>query len=391
MPSETLEYALFTKAEMESRYARARDHMARLHIDALLISGEENFQYFAGAAASLARHQSLTRPSIFILPLEGDPTIITQGRDNLEAATYVADIRAYTALINFPHQLILRALQDAGLTGKRIGAELGQEQRMGLPVGAYLDLQAALPQTEFIDAAAIFIALRMVKSSRELAFMKTAAAITDRARQRLFDQLEPGLTERQIARLMRQLILEEGGDDTSFVILQSGPPGAGNPFHYDRPIERDTVLAVDTGACVGMYTIDYPRMAVLGKVSEEHRRVHDAALEVKDKIAAAFKPGMRCSDLHRLGMEAGAAIRARSGNIEPMPLVRTGHGQGMLLTEPPSICADDHTVLEVGMVLSSEPGMCCGELQFLCEDVYAITANGSEKLTLESNELREIV
>ena len=391
MPPETLEYALFPRAETESRYARARDHMARLHIDALLISGEENFQYFAGAAASLARHQSLTRPSVFILPLAGNPTIITQGRDNLEAGTYVADIRDYTALINFPHQVIIEALQDAGLAHKRIGVELGQEQRMGLPVGAYVDLLAALPQAEFVDAAAIFIALRMVKSSRELAFMRTAAAITDRARQRLFDQLEPGLTERQVARLMRQLMLEEGGDDTSFVILQSGPPGAGNPFHYDRPIEKDTVLAVDTGACVGMYTIDYPRMAVLGKVREHHRRVHAAALEVKDKIAAAFKPGVRCSDLHRLGMEAGAAIQARSGDLEPMPQVRIGHGQGMLLTEPPSICADDHTVLEVGMVISSEPGMRCGELQFLCEDVYAITAEGSEKLTLESNELREII
>jgi Xaa-Pro aminopeptidase len=391
MPSANLEHALFSREEMESRYTRARERMARQHLDVLLISGEENFQYFAAAAASLALHQSLTRPSVFILPLDRAPIVITQGRNNLEAGSYVADIRDYSALLNFPHQVIIEALQDASLADKRIGVELGQEQRMGLPVGTYLDLLTALPQAEFVDAAAIFIALRMVKSSRELAYMREAAAITARARQRLFDQLEPGMTERQVARLVRQFILEEGGDDTSFVILQSGLPGAGNPFHYDRPLEKGAVVAVDTGACVGMYTIDYPRMAVLGKATEKHRRVHEATLEVKNKIAAAFKPGIRCSDLHRLGVAASAAIQARCGDLEPMPQVRIGHGQGMLLTEPPSICPEDHTVLEAGTVLSSEPGMRCGEVQFLCEDVYVLTEEGREQLTLETNELKEII
>ncbi|MDE2810156.1 MAG: Xaa-Pro peptidase family protein [Gemmatimonadota bacterium] len=390
MTAEHLEYALFSRGEMERRYSRARAMMAHRDIDALLVSGEENFQYLAGTAASIALHYSLTRPSLFILPLERDPIIVTQGRANLALGSYVADLRDYTNILDFPHQLALQALQDAGLENKRIGAELGQEQRMGIPVGAYSALVEALPAVEFVDCADILIGLRMVKSSEELAYMRQAAAITDRARQRLFDQVEPGMTERQVARLIRQLILEEGGDRTAYVILQLGIPGSGNPFHYDRPLEKGMVLAVDTGACVGMYTTDYPRMATLGPATSEQRRVYQAVLRVDEKMAQALRPGVRCSELYQIGVEAIAETRAELGDLDQLPSARMGHGQGLLVTEPPSICPEDHTVLKEGMVISTEPGVQWGSVQYLWENVHVITADGHEQLTLETNALREL-
>jgi Xaa-Pro aminopeptidase len=33
-----------------------------------------------------------------------------------------------------------------------------------------------------------------------------------------------------------------------------------------------------------------------------------------------------------------------------------GHGQGILLTEPPSISPLDNTILKPGMVINTEPG-----------------------------------
>jgi Xaa-Pro aminopeptidase len=69
---------------------------------------------------------------------------------------------------------------------------------------------------------------------------------------------------------------------------------------------------------------------------------------------------------------------------------RFGHGQGMLITEPPSINPRDDTVLEPGMVLSTEPGVRLGDVQFLWEDVHVVTEDGHEQLTTETDELREI-
>ena len=273
-------------------------------LDALFISGEENFQYFAGTSASVALHHSLTRPSIFILPLDGEPMAITQGIDNISVSSYVTEKRGYSEILSFPHETVLEVLNELGLDKGRVGVELGHEQRMGMPVGAYLALVEALPQTQFVDASEILIELRMVKSEEELGFIRRAVNITDRARQRLFDLVRPGMTERDVARLMRQLIQEEGGDRTSFVILQLDLPGAKNQFSLDRPLRHGDVLAVDTGAYVGMYTVDYARMATLGKATDLQKRVHATVLEVNLKMAEALRPGVTCSELHGIG--AGA-------------------------------------------------------------------------------------
>jgi Xaa-Pro aminopeptidase len=395
MTTKSASYALFTKAEMARRYAKARVLMAARGIDALLISGEENFQYFAGTSSTIGLHYSLTRPQLFILPLENEPIIVTQMVESIVLSCYVTDLRRYEGVIKFPHEVVLNALKDAGLRNNRVGAELGQEQRMGVPVGAYLDLVKALPQTEFVDAADIIIQLRMVKSPEEVAYIRKAAEITARARQRLYDgEIRPGMTERQAVRALRRLILEEGGDRTSFCHIQNGRPGHMNQFHYDRPLERGMVIGMDTGAYYGVYTVDYPRFAVLGKATAEQKRVHEAVKYVSRKMAEALRPGVTCAEIHRVGVEACKDVDVELDEMHKRQGFRMGHGQGMLFTEPPSISEDDHTVLDPGMVLSTEPGVSGGKqrgnVEYLWEDVHVVTEDGHEQLTLEIDELREI-
>ena len=47
-------------------------------------------------------------------------------------------------------------------------------------------------------------------------------------------------------------------------------------------------------------------------------------------------------------------------------------------------------MLEPGVVISTEPGVRIGNVQFVWEDVHVITDNGSEQITLESPVLREL-
>ncbi len=383
-------YTWFSREEMDRRWQAAQARMAERGIDYLLVSQEENFQYFAGSSASLALHQSLTRPSVLLLPASGDPIAITQGGPALEGTSHVSDVRDFHNLLDFPASLILDVLLEKGSTPGRIGAELGQEQRLGMPVGTYLNLVAALPNTEFVDAADIFIGLRMRKSAEELVYMREAAAITGRARQRLFDEIRPGMTEREVVRRMRHLLSDEGADRTGFVILQHDDPGARNQIPIDRALQPATVLAIDGGAYVGMYGVDYVRMATLGEASNTHRHVHAAVLEVVEKMKAALKPGIRCCDLFELTLQA--IDESGCDHVEPerRGSGRVGHGQGILITEPPSLCATDETVIEPGMVISTEPGLRMGDVQFQWEDVHVVTDDGYEQLTLETSELREL-
>ena len=391
MHSRDLEYAMFSRGEMERRYACAREEMDRRGMDALFVTGEENFQYFAGTAASAALHASLTRPSVFILPLVGEPIVVTQGQDNLALGSYVTDVRGYTDLFQFPQAVVIRALRDAGAAAGFVGAELGLEQRMGMPPGAFHDLTSALSDVAFVDAAEVIVKLRMVKSSEEIAYIRQAGEVTARARLRLFGMLRQGITERETARLLRRLILEEGGDGTSFVMLLLGIAGSRNPFAYDRPLEAGQVLGVDTGARVGMYTIDYTRWCVLGRATDALRRMYDALLEVNRTMAAALGPGVTCSEIYRVGTDAIETACSQTEGLERFGPSRMGHGQGLLITEPPSIHPEDHTPLAPGMVLSTEPGLSASGVQMLWEDVFVITENGSLQITNESDELREIL
>ena len=160
---------------------------------------------------------------------------------------------------------------------------------------------------------------------------------------------------------MRRLILEEGGDGTSFVMLLLGVAGSRNPFGYDRPLEAGQVVGVDTGARVGMYTIDYTRWGVLGAATDALRRLYDALLEVNRSMAAG--PGSRGDHVPRSirsGTTRSTRACSRMEGLERFGPSRMGHGQGMLITEPPSIHPDDHTPLAPGMVLSTEPGLIRG-------------------------------
>src|SRR5215470_11742922 len=135
--NERAEYALFSRREMDRRYARAQEAMAARGLDALLVTGEENFQYFTGTSASLALHYSLSRPNVLILPRRGEPVVLSQTKEYMTLSSYITEFREYFDLLSFPHGLLADTLREAGLEHRRVGAELGQEQRLGIPVGAY--------------------------------------------------------------------------------------------------------------------------------------------------------------------------------------------------------------------------------------------------------------
>ena len=102
-------------------------------------------------------------------------------------------------------------------------------------------------------------------------------------------------------------------------------------------------------------------------------------------------PGIRCSELHAIAVRAVEASGCEPVEPGRLHTGRMGHGQGILITEPPSICAADDTVIEPGMVISTEPGLRLGDVQFQWEDVHVITEDGYEQITLETPELRELV
>ena len=359
--------------------------MAEQGLDALLVSGEENFQYFTGSTGTLAYHYSCTRPAVLVFPREGEPAAVAGEMltHSLAMTTGLRDLRSYVAIERFPYSIVVEALGDLAGAGARIGAELGHEQRMGMPVGDYLAIVQALPDATFEDAADLIVRLRMVKTPEEVAYMREAAAVTGRARQRLFPRDRPrhdGTRRGAPAapahpRGGRRIALP------SCTSSQALPPVTASITSTDRWRRVTSSISMPAPTCAFIPSTTHG-LRHWDRRATPPGAAHEVLLEANARMIEALRPGVRCSEVHRIGAEV-----ITGAGYELVPTGRMGHGQGICLTEPPSISPDDHTVLEEGMVISTEPEVA---MDMLWEDVHVITGDGSDQLTHESTVLCEI-
>ena len=196
------------------------------------------------------------------------------------------------------------------------------------------------------------------------------------------------MTEREIARLFAKLMIEKGADDVSFIHVAAGVPANMTYIFLERKLKRRNVLYLDGGAYFHTYTCDYSRIAVAGQPTLKQERAHRAVRRASKEMAKALRPGVICAEVFTIGARILKEERIIKTRLEGAG--RMGHGQGMLVTEPPSISPYDKTVLTPGMVVSTEPGAEIANGNFVWEDVHVITENGSEQLTTESEEFYEI-
>src|SRR5919112_5482745 len=149
---------LFQPDELRGRAARARELMTEHGLDALLVSGDfsagANYYYFSG---HLPRdyQQNFSRPHLMVLPAEGDPFLYVYGVnvENAREMSYVEDVVAYAP--PFDGDTLAGVLRDRGLGAARIGAELGTDQRLWMPLAEFRAMEAALPEARFVDAAGL--------------------------------------------------------------------------------------------------------------------------------------------------------------------------------------------------------------------------------------------
>jgi Xaa-Pro aminopeptidase len=379
---------LFSGKEMKRRLERVQALMRKDVLDALLITNEENFIYFIGNSGTMGLHQNNARPAVAVIPAEGDPICVVGAPFRTSLSHLVRDIRYYTDISGVSNALLVRALRDAGLQHGRVGIESGLEQRLGMPFGDFINLTKSFPDVAFDDAAPLIWRMRMAKSEEELAYLRQSADITGRARQKCFSEVKEGMTERQIARHFSKLIIEEGADRIGFVHLATTLPRINSLMWSERRLRKGDTLYLDGGAYVRAYCVDVARIATIGKASERQIRNHRTTREVSRKMAAMLKPGALCSDVFKGGVKAHKDAEMDLGDY---PTGRLGHGEGMLFTEPPSISANDHTVLQEGMVISTEPHLENDQGVFIWEDVWVVTKDGADLISTETDELREII
>ena len=221
--------------------------------------------------------------------------------------------------------------------------------------------------------------LRRVKDDEEIAAIRDAADLTDRAYAHALQVVRPGVREIDVALEIERFVRTEGGDGMGFPIIVASGVRSAMPHGEAsaKTIEPGELVTIDMGARVRGYTADMTRTFGVGSVADGHRTLFDAVLEAQEAAVAQIGPG-------RGGRELDAVARdvLEGHGLGDLFVHSLGHGVGLDVHEAPGLSTRSEDVLEPGMVVTVEPGAYRpGDAGVRIEDLVVVTADGHEVLS----------
>lgn len=345
-----------------ARIGRARGLMEDRGVDCLLLSVGADLPYFTGYEA-----MPLERLTMLVVPRHEEPTLVVPALEAPRVAPGPFHLRPWGETED-PVGIV------AKLAGRPGVAAIGDTTWSVFLLG----LLSLLTDTTFVPASTITRRLRMHKDAEEIEALREAGAAVDRVLARLPAEVRfAGRTERQVARDVVDLTIEEGHDTATFWIVASGP-NAASPHHEpgERVIAPGDAVVVDFGGRRRGYCSDVTRTFVAGEPSPELVRVHSVVAEAQAAARAAARPGVAAEAVDR----AARSVIEAAGYGEFF-MHRVGHGIGLEGHEHPYLVAGNRLPLEPGMAFSIEPGIYLpGRLGVRIEDICVTTATGLEVL-----------
>ncbi|MGK9368295.1 M24 family metallopeptidase [Melioribacter sp. Ez-97] len=263
----------------------------------------------------------------------------------------------------------------------------------GLTHGLYLDLLEQFKETDypkkFVSSEEIVAALRGRKSPAEIKLIKEAISETLKIFDEVTKFLKPGITEKQVAAFVQNLVKERGYElawDSEYCpSVFTGPDTAGaHSGPTDRAIEPGHIINMDFGIKINGYCSDLQRTWYVMKPGEDRPpeevvKGFNVIVESITKAAQELKPGKEGWEIdqiarnyiqvngydefpHGLGHQVGRAVHdggallgpkwERYGNL-PMLKIEAGN----VFTIEPRLTVDKYGIATVEeMVLVNSDG-----------------------------------
>lgn len=351
-----------------ARQARLRDLP---NLDAVVLVPGANLRYFTGLefhtserpllAIFSAGELALVIPELEVPQLGRYPHLSPQLFAWSDEEGYEGAFRAALEALELDEQVL-------GIDGLTMRA------------GEYLALLAEAPELQVRRAERELLRLRARKEPAEIAAIREAIALSERALLRLLPELSVGQSEREIADRLGQLLREEGSDEDAFpALVQSGPNSAlphGSPSA--RTLAEGEALLIDYGGRTGGYPADITRTYALGTPTDALVRIFEVVSAANRAAIAATKPGAEMQAVDRAARQVIEAAGYGKYFIH-----RTGHGLGLEVHEGiPQLAEGVKDTLEPGMIATLEPGIYLpGFGGVRLEDDVVVTETGCEVLT----------
>jgi Xaa-Pro aminopeptidase len=200
------------------------------------------------------------------------------------------------------------------------------------------------------------------------------------------------LTAEAVRERMREVCARAGAPAPADIMVKPmGPnpagghdPGAG-PLPPHVPIEIDLWPRDERTGCWA----DMTRAFVRGDISDPVAEIHALVLDAHERVCAASRPGVRCTDLYGVACDVFEAAGHPTGRTKPPGetlregfYFGLGHGVGLEVHEDPPLGRSGDAHLIAGDVIAVEPGTSIREVGGTrVEDLLLVTDDGNERLT----------
>jgi len=251
--------------------------------------------------------------------------------------------------------------------------------------------------------------MRLIKTGAELELMRYAADVSVKAHMRAMQQCKAGLFEYQIEGEIIHEFMNNGLRDVAYPSIVAGGENA-CVLHYvenNSVLNEGDLLLIDAGAECNHYAADITRtFPVNGRFSTEQKALYQLVLDAQYAAIEEIKPNSPWNKAHDVSVEVLTAglveLGLLTGDVEQLIkdeaykafyMHRIGHWLGMDVHDVGDYKIDNEwRVLEVGMVLTIEPGLYipkdCADVAekwrgigIRIEDDVVVTETGYEVLT----------
>lgn len=227
--------------------------------------------------------------------------------------------------------------------------------------------------------------MRSVKVLSEIECIKKAQSIAEDAFDHILTFIRPGVTEKRVALELDFYMLSHGAEALSFetIVVTGKKTSMPHGVPDDTVVEAGDFVTMDFGAVYKGYHSDMTRTVAVGNASEEQRKIYEIVLSAQKAALELLKKGVSCKDA-----DAAARDVIKNAGYGDYFGHGTGHGVGIEIHELPNLSPRSNAILEVGNVVTVEPGIYIPDkFGVRIEDMALITENGFENLTHTPKEL----
>ena len=356
----------------QRRLAMLVEGITASHLDALLVTSTANVRYLSGFSGSSSLLLVTPRESVLIT----DFRYQTQAADEVGGHARVV-IEAQSLWTGLWQNLAqTAAIQVVGFESAHL---LHRDFQRLLEAGSRWQWR---PTIDLVES------LRERKDESEVAHIRDAVAVAERALELTLPQVCAGMTELEVAGVLESALRYAGSDGFAFptIVASGGNSALPHAHPTQRRIDRGDLLLLDFGARVDGYCSDITRTFVVGRADAEQRDIYEIVRLANERAVGSVRPGITGRDADSV---ARGYIQDRGyGDLFGHSL---GHGIGLEVHEAPRLAKTAEGPLVEGAVVTVEPGIYRpGWGGVRIEDDVHLSAAGAQVLTRFPRELIEI-